>query len=68
MKTRLIGTAIAVLLLGSLSGCATTGDASPPAGSSARHDHMRDAKQGYASSGTRRVEAVKPSHDHRDFK
>ena len=34
----------------------------------ARHDHMRDAKQGYASSRAPREETAKPLHDHRQFK
>lgn len=34
----------------------------------ARHNHMRDAKQGYASSSAPRTETAKPLHDHRQFK
>ena len=56
-----------------LSACATTGDESASTGQSAmsaRHSHMRDAKQGgmepaYVGGDT---EVKKPLHDHRQWK
>lgn len=58
----------AVALMGSVAGCATTSD--QPGPFAGKHDHFRDAKQGYAtpvaldSAGVTR----KPLHDHREMK
>jgi hypothetical protein len=57
----------AAAVVGLLGGCATTID--QPGPSAARHEHFRDAKQGYAvpavadSGGTRKL-----LHDHREMK
>lgn len=50
LKVKVIAAAAAALLI-PLSGCATSGaaDTSPYAG---RHDHNRDAKQGFAAPAT----------------
>ena len=64
--TKLVAAAAAALLVGGLSGCATPGDQTSVA---ARHQHLRDAKQGPAASVavTEQV-ARKPLHDHREMK
>lgn len=67
MKARFIGAAVAVVLTGSLGGCATTGAEPAATGASAPHNHMRDNKQGYASPMVS-ASAVKPLHNHREFK
>jgi hypothetical protein len=60
--------------IAALSACATPSDSgSAAAGSSAYpantpHSHMRDNKQGYAPQATEREAAVKPLHDHRQWK
>lgn len=67
MTTKLLAAAAAVLLAGGLSGCATPGDQASVA---ARHQHLRDAKQGPAASTVAVTEptARKPFHDHREMK
>lgn len=66
-KMKLMAAAAAALLVGGLSGCATPGD---QAGVAARHQHLRDAKQGPAASTVAVSEqgARKPLHDHREMK
>ncbi len=63
LKTAIFAAAV----VGLLGGCATTTD--QPSSSAARHEHFRDAKQGYAvptvvdAGGTRQL-----LHDHREMK
>lgn len=66
-KAKLMAAAVAAVLIGGLSGCATPGE---PAGVAARHQHLRDAKQGPAASAVASAEqaARKPLHDHREMK
>ena len=63
--------AFVVLAAGTLTACATT-DPGSSAGPSidARHQHLRDAKQGPAASSASAIgqPARKPLHDHREFK
>jgi hypothetical protein len=64
--TKLLAAAAAALMIGGLSGCATPGD---QAGVAARHQHLRDAKQGPAASTIATAEqAPKLLHDHREMK
>lgn len=67
-------TAVAALMLlaaGSVTACATT-DSSQAAGGNidARHQHLRDAKQGPAASRDSPIgqPGTKPLHDHREMK
>lgn len=64
---KLAATAVAVILLGGLGGCATPGDQASVA---ARHQHLRDAKHGPAASTVpvTTQAAIKPLHDHREMK
>lgn len=58
----------AALIIGGLTGCASTGE---PASVAARHQHLRDAKQGPAASATVASSdqpAPKLLHDHREMK
>ncbi len=67
--TKLVAAAAAALLAGGLSGCATPAGGDQ-AGIAARHQHLRDAKQGPAASTIAVSEqaARKPFHDHREMK
>lgn len=64
---KLFTAAAAALLIVGLSGCATPGE---QAGVAARHQHLRDAKQGPAAStiASSGETARKPLHDHREMK
>lgn len=66
MSTRtLMIAAFALVFTVGLAGCATQ----PPSDSfAARHQHMRDAKQGPAMPYAGSSEAPKPLHDHREMK
>ena len=66
MKAKLIGSVVVLTL--ALGGCATTGSDAASAGATVPHNHMRDAKQGYAASPVAAVPAPKPLHNHREFK
>jgi hypothetical protein len=66
VKTKILAAAAAVLVIGALGGCASTGE---PAGIAGRHQHLRDAKQGPAASALATAEqAPKLLHDHREMK
>jgi hypothetical protein len=64
--TKLLVAAAAILMIGGLSGCAST----EQSGIAARHQHLRDAKQGPAASTLARAEEAAPKllHDHREMK
>jgi hypothetical protein len=66
MKTKVLAAIAAVFAFGVLGACATTGTETAATGAAARHEHMRDAKQGPASSYSG-APAAKPLHDHRAF-
>lgn len=62
LKSKLLLPLIASAALAGLGGCASTAPAD-----GARHDHNRDAKQGYAAPYTP-SQARKPLHNHREMK
>jgi hypothetical protein len=66
MNAKLIGSAVAMAF--AVGGCATTGPDAASVGATAPHNHMRDAKQGYAASPVAAAPAPKPLHNHREFK
>lgn len=70
LNAKLLATAAAIVLTGTLGGCATPGTAGPLGPYAGRHDHVRDAKQGPALSVSpeSRAPAPKLLHDHREWK
>ena len=66
--TKLLAAAAAVLMIGGLSGCAATGYEA--GGIAARHQHLRDNKQGPAASTMAVSDQAAPKllHDHREMK
>lgn len=71
MSSKTAVAALIVLATGTVTACATT-DSSQAAGGGidARHQHLRDAKQGPAASSDSPIgqPGTKPLHDHREMK
>lgn len=64
---KLVVAGSAVVMIAGLAGCASTGEAPSLA---ARHQHLRDAKQGPAASALASSDQPAPKllHDHREMK